>query len=55
MPYKVNQVMGGFEVVNERTGEVHAKHTTRAKAERQMRLLNAVMHGFKPTGKPARR
>lgn len=55
MPYKVQQVMGGFEVVNTRTGRVHAKHTTRVKAERQVRLLNAVGHGFKPTGKPASR
>lgn len=48
MPYKVNQVMGGFEVVNTQTGKVHAKHTTRVKAERQVRLLNAVKHGLKP-------
>jgi len=48
MPYKVNQVMGGFEVVNTETGAVHAKHTTKAKADRQVRLLNAVKHGMKP-------
>lgn len=56
MPYKINQVMGGFEVVNAQTGEIHAKHTTKAKAQRQVRLLNATEHGFKPTGRrPARR
>lgn len=42
MPYKINQVMGGFEVVNKATGEVHAKHTTRDRAEAQVRLLHAV-------------
>ena len=32
-------------------GGVKAKHTTKKKAEAQKRLLNAVEHGFKPTGK----
>ena len=36
-------------------GRVTAKKTTRAKARRQLRLLNAIKHGFKPTGKRARR
>jgi hypothetical protein len=35
-------------------GGVKAKATTPAKAARQKRLLNAVEHGFKPTGAPAR-
>jgi hypothetical protein len=35
-------------------GGVKAKATTPAKAARQERLLNAVEHGWKPTGKPAR-
>ena len=48
MPYKVNQVMGGFEVVNTETGKVHAKHTTKARALKQVRLLNAVKHGMRP-------
>ncbi len=36
-------------------GKRVAKRTTRAKAERQINLLRAVEHGWKPTGKPARR
>ncbi len=36
-------------------GGVKAKATTPAKAKRQERLLNAVEHGFKPTGKPAKK
>jgi len=34
-------------------GGIKAKATTPAKAARQKRLLNAVEHGWKPTGKPA--
>lgn len=37
--------------VRDTKGHVHAKSTTKAKAEAQVRLLNAVSHGFKPTGK----
>ena len=33
---------------------VHAKNTTKEKAEAQKRLLNAIDHGFKPTGKVAK-
>lgn len=36
-------------------GGVKAKSTTKAKADSQERLLNAVEHGWKPTGKPARK
>jgi hypothetical protein len=35
--------------------QVHAKGTTKAKAEAQKRLLNAVEHGWKPTGKKAKK
>jgi len=35
-------------------GGVKAKSTTKTKAERQKRLLYAVEHGWKPTGKPAK-
>lgn len=33
---------------------VKSKNTTKEKAERQKRLLNAIDHGWKPTGKPAK-
>lgn len=36
-------------------GGVKAKATTLAKAARQARLLRAVEHGWKPTGKKRRR
>jgi hypothetical protein len=40
---------GGYTVVTPEG--VTAKNTTRIKAERQKRLINAVRHGWKPTGK----
>jgi len=36
-------------------GKTSAKHTTKRKAKAQKRLLNAVAHGWKPTGKKAKR
>ncbi len=48
MPVTIRKV-DGFQV---RTpGGIKAKGTTKKKAEAQKRLLNAVEHGFKPTGK----
>lgn len=49
MPVKVKKV-DGYRVST--PGGVKAKHTTKAKAESQRRLLQAVEHGYKPTGKP---
>ena len=52
MPVKIRKV-DGFRVST--PGGVKAKRTTKAKAEAQARLLRGVEHGFKPTGKPARK
>lgn len=52
MPEKIKKVKGGGYQVSGPHG-IHAKHTTKAKAQAQVRLLNAVEHGFKPTGKSA--
>lgn len=52
MPVKMKSV--GHGKVQVRTpGGVKAKATTPAKAKRQARLLNAVEHGWKPTGAKA--
>ena len=51
MPYAILPSDGGFKVVNTSNGAVHAKHTTRAKAEAQVRLLRGVEHGMKPRKK----
>lgn len=49
MPVKVTKVGNTYRV--ETPNGVHAYHTTKKKAEAQARLLNAVDHGWKPTGK----
>jgi len=50
MPVKVRKTTGGKYKVSTPSG-VHAKGTTRKKAMAQKRLLNAVEHGWRPTGK----
>lgn len=48
MPYEVRKHGSGYEVINKDTGEVHARHTTKAKAEAQVRLLEGVDHSWQP-------
>jgi len=52
MPVKITKV-DGYKVTTPHG--VKAKHTTKAKAKRQARLLNAVEKGWKPTGKKAKK
>ena len=47
MPAKITKIKGGYKVKT--PNAVHAKNTTKAKAEAQKRLLNAVDRGWKPT------
>lgn len=51
MPVSIEKADGGYRVSTPHG--VKAKHATKANAERQKRLLNAVDHGWHPTGKPA--
>lgn len=51
MPYAIRKRGSSYEVVNTETGRVHAKHTTKKKAEAQVRLLRGVEHGMKPRRK----
>lgn len=52
MPVKTRRLKDGK--VRVRTpGGIKARGTTQDKAVRQKRLLDAIEHGFKPTGKPA--
>lgn len=51
MPYKMEKV-DGYKVSS--PSGVHAKRTSKAKAQAQMNLLRGVEHGWKPTGKAAR-
>jgi hypothetical protein len=49
MPYKIIQKSARrYSVINPKTGKVYAKKTTLKNAKRQIRLLNAIDHGFKP-------
>ena len=49
MPARIKKVDGGYSVKTPTA--THAKKTTLTNAKRQQRLLNALEHGFKPTGK----
>ena len=49
MPAKVSKVKGGYQVKT--PNEVHAKHTSLKNAKSQQRLLNAIDHGFHPSGR----
>lgn len=51
MPVSIKKTGNRYRVST--PGGVKAKGTTKTKATRQKRLLNAVEHGWKPTGKPA--
>jgi hypothetical protein len=48
MPVRITK-SNGYRVST--PGGVKAKRTTKRKAEAQRRLLNAVEHGWKPTGR----
>lgn len=53
MPVKIIKKKGG-KVMVRTPGGVKAKGTTMKKASALKRLLNAVEHGFRPTGKKAK-
>ena len=50
MPYTLRKLQNKnkWTVFNSKTKRVHARATTHAKALRQIRLLRAIDHGFKP-------
>ena len=52
MPYEVRKVEGEdkWEVVNKDSGDVKAKHTSKEDAEKQVKLLEGLEHGWEPTG-----
>jgi hypothetical protein len=52
MPVKIRRTGRGYRVTDK--GRVTAKATTKARAQRQARLLRGLAHGWKPTGKRAR-
>lgn len=51
MPYEIREAGENYEVVNSETGEVKAVHEppdAKEKAEKQLRLLEGVEHGWEP-------
>jgi len=49
MPYMLQRHHDeSYSVVNIETGRVASKHTTKDKAEKQIRLLRGVEHGMTP-------
>lgn len=52
MPVTITKTKKGYRVRTPRM--VHAKATTKRKAEAQERLLNALEHGWKPTKRKKR-
>ena len=56
MPYTIRKVrnMPCYTVKNSKTGEVHAKCSSKVNAQRQLRLLNALDHGWKPKKRSTR-
>jgi hypothetical protein len=52
MPYEIHKKGSGYVVKNMKTGKEHSKEgIPKKRAEAQMRLLQAIEHGFVPTGK----
>ena len=53
MPYRISKINNKncWNVINVDTGKVHSKCTTLENAKKQVRLLNAIDHGFIPKKK----
>lgn len=48
MPYSVRKRGTKYVTINKRTGDVKGTHPTKARAERQRRLLEGIKHGMVP-------
>ena len=51
MPVKIRKLLGKNKYRVSTPGGVKARETSFVKAVRQQHLLNAIEHGWKPTGK----
>ena len=50
MPYKLKKNRNGtYEVLDRLKNKIHSKHTSLEKAKKQIRLLEAIDHGWMPT------
>jgi hypothetical protein len=50
MPYKLKEIGGEYEVMNVQSRKTHGK-TSKKNAKAQMRLLQAIEHGYIPKRK----
>ena len=52
MPYQIRKIRNKklYSVKNPITGQIHSAHTTKKNAKKQIQLLMAIEHGFKPKG-----
>lgn len=48
MPFSIERRGDKWIVRNEETGDVKGTHDSEEKAKSQLRLLNAIKHGFTP-------
>jgi hypothetical protein len=56
MPYaKRKNADGSFRVVNEDTGDVKMEHGTEEEADKQLRLLRGIEHGWSPRRRTLKR
>lgn len=55
MPYDIQKRGSKFVVLNTDTGDVKGTHSSRTVAQRQINLLRGIEHGWKPTGRKARK
>lgn len=55
MPAVVRKRDKRWAIVNKDTGEVYGYSTSKAKAQASAHARNASRHGWKPTGKKAKR
>jgi hypothetical protein len=49
MPWSISKVKGGYQVRSPHG--TTAKHSTKAHAQAQVRLLSGIEHGWRPTKK----
>ena len=55
MPYAIGKEGDKWIVRNTETNKIKGRHDSKAKAQRQINLLQGIEHGWKPTGAPARK
>jgi len=54
MPYSITHSGNKWILKNKETGKVKGTHDSYTSALKQMRLLQGIEHGWKPTGAPSK-